>query len=165
MSDSITIRAARPDELDDVAELMVEAYAEFAAQMSPDAWSTFAVDIANVRGRADDAEVLVAEDDGRLVGTISMYAQWRGAQEGTAALRLLAVPPGDRGEGIGRALMEHGMDQARRAGKRRVALTTMAEMGFMRELATKLGYEREPALDHEPAPGLHAQGWAVDLDG
>lgn len=157
------IRIADDSELDKVAELMVDAYAEYAAMMSPDAWSSFAVDIANVRGRSSDADILVAERDGEIVGTVSQYGQWRGAQEGTSALRMLAVPPSERGGGVGRSLMEHAIDRARDANKQRVALTTMEEMEFMRELATKLGFQREPALDHQPAPGVRARGWALEL--
>ena len=165
MSEDVTIRGADDGELDDVASLIVEAFAEYAARMSPDAWSSFAVDIANVRGRAGDARVWVAERGGRLVGTVTQYSEWRGAQPGTMALRLLAVPPGDRSSGVGRALMEHCIAQARAGGKQRVALTTMSEMMFVRDLAAKLGFERQPALDHEPAPGVRAQGWALELGG
>ena len=160
----IAIRSAREDELDRVAEVIVEAYAEYAAKMSPDAWSSFAVDIANVRGRVSDADILIDERDGAIVGTISHYGRWRGDQSGTSALRLLAVPPSDQGEGVGRALMEHCIESARKAGKHRIALTTMEEMEFMRDLAVKLGFEREPELDHEPAPGVRARGYSLRLD-
>ena len=160
----VVIRSAREDELDKVAEVIVDAYAEYAAKMSPDAWSSFAVDIANVRGRASDADILIAERSGTIVGTISHYAQWRGSQQGTSALRLLAVPPSDQGEGVGRALMEHCIQSARDAGKRRIALTTVEEMEFMRDLALKLGFERQPELDHEPAPGVRARGYSLELD-
>jgi predicted N-acetyltransferase YhbS len=140
---AIDIRSAREDELDKVAEVIIDAYAEYAAKMSPDAWSSFAVDIANVRGRASDAEILIAEREGSIVGTVSHYAQWRGAQRDTSALRLLAVPPSEQGEGVGRALMAYCIESARGAGKRRVALTTVEEMEFMRDLALKMGFERE----------------------
>ena len=161
MSSEIVIRRAEDRELDEVAALIVDAYGEYAAKMSPDAWSSFAVDIANVRGRATDAEVLVAERDGRLVGTITQYGNWRGAQAGTMAVRLLAVPPSERSSGVGRALMEVCIESARSSGKERLALTTMDEMESVRELAVKLGFEREPTLDHEPAPGVRARGWAL----
>jgi GNAT superfamily N-acetyltransferase len=164
MTAGIVIRRAEEHELDEVAALIVQAYGEYAAKMSPDAWSSFAVDIANVRGRASDAETLVAERDGRLVGTITQYGDWRGAQAGTTAVRLLAVPPPDQGSGVGRALMEHCMEAARTSGKERIALTAMDEMESVRELASKLGFEREPTLDHEPAPGVRARGWAYRFD-
>ena len=160
-----SIRTAREDEFDTIASLIVDAYAEYAARMSPDAWSTFANEIANVRGRSGDAELLVAELDGRVVGSVTMFSGWRGAQEGTAGVRLLAVLPESRGSGVGRALMEACIERARANGKSRLILTTTQEMGVLRDLTERMGFEREPALDHEPAPGVRYQGYALRLDG
>lgn len=160
----VHIRKVRDEELDIVASLTVDAYGEYAAKMSPDAWSLFAVDIANVRGRLVDAEILVAERDGRLVGSMTRYPQWRGAQEATVAVRLLAVPPEERGSGIGRALMQYAIDRAREEGKSRVILTTTPDMTSARELYERLGFRREPGLDHMPAPGVHAQGYSLEFD-
>ncbi|HWB72576.1 MAG TPA: GNAT family N-acetyltransferase [Egibacteraceae bacterium] len=163
MSD-IAIRPARDDELDDVAALIVDAYAEYAARMSPDAWSSFAQNIADVRGRMPDAELLVAERDGRLVGSVTMFTDWRGAQEGTIGVRLLSVIPSERGSGVGRALMERCIERAREMGKRKVVLTTTQEMDTARDLYDKLGFVREPDLDHEPAPGVRYEGYGLKLD-
>lgn len=160
----VEIREARDDELDIVASLAVDAYAEFAQGMSPDAWSQFAQNIANVRGRLHDAEVLVAIRDGKIVGTVTLYTEWRGAQAGSYGMRLLAVPPPERGQGVGQALMEHCIDRARADGKDRVVLTVTVEMESARELTERLGFRREPALDHEPAPGVRVEGYALHLD-
>lgn len=159
----LRIRQPNTDEVDIVASLTVDAYAEFAAHMSPDAWSAFAHDIANVRARMADAEVLVAERDGRLVGTLTRYPNWRGAQEGTASLRALAVPPEERDQGVERQLMEHAIEASRAEGKRRVVITITPEMTATRELCTALGFVREPSLDHMPAPGVHSEGYALAL--
>jgi GNAT superfamily N-acetyltransferase len=131
--------------------------------MSPDAWSSFANEIANVRGRMGDAELLVAEQDGVLVGSVTMFSSWRGAQAGTTGVRLLAVPPEKRGGGVGRALMEACVVRARDAGKQRVIMTTTQEMAAIRDLTESMGFVREPALDHEPAPGVRYQGYALEL--
>ena len=163
MSD-VTIREAADDELDTVSSLIVDAYAEYAAQMSPDAWSSFANEIANVRGRMGDATLLVAEQDGNIVGSVTVFSGWRGAQEGTAGVRLLSVPPDKRGGGVGRALMEGSIQRAREAGKHRIVLTTTQEMAAIRELTESMGFVREPALDHEPAPGVRYQGYALEID-
>lgn len=160
----LRIREVREDEHHVVASVTVDAYGEYAARMSPDAWSSFAVDIANVRGRLVDAEILVAERDGEIVGSVTRYPRWRGAQEDSAAVRLLAVPPAERGCGIGRALMQEAIDRTRAEGKRRVILTTTTEMTSARELYERLGFRREPSLDHMPAPGVHAQGYSLDLE-
>jgi GNAT superfamily N-acetyltransferase len=164
MSGEITIRQAGEEELDEVAALAVEAYAEYAAQMSPDAWSAFAHQIGNVRGRATDGEQLVALRDGRLVGTVTLFLPWKGAQEDSYGVRLLAVPPSERGTGVGRALMEYCIDRARREGKDRVVLTVTQEMESARDLYERLGFVRDPTLDHEPAPGVRALGYAYKPD-
>jgi GNAT superfamily N-acetyltransferase len=159
----VTIRRAADDELDVVASLIVDAYAEFAATMAPDAWSMFAQDIANVYGRLTDSEIVVAARGDRIVGSITMYRDWRGAQEGTLALRLLAVPPAERGSGVGSALMDWAVQQARADGKRRVVMTAMQQMDAMRDIAAKMGFERAQELDHEPAPGVRMEGYSLAI--
>ena len=163
MSEELTIRDASEEEIDIVASLTVDAYAEYAARMSPDAWSMFAQEIGNVRGRMSDADIIVAERDGALVGAVSVFRAWRGAQEGSVGVRLLAVPPQERGSGIGRALMTHCIGRAREMGAKRIALSTTQEMDAARDLYERLGFKRDAALDHERAPGVHIQGWTLDL--
>ncbi len=162
--EGVVIRSARDDELDIVASLTVDAYAEYAAAMSPDAWSMYAQDIANVRGRQGDGRIVVAERGGALVGSVTFFTDWRGVQAGAAGIRLLAVPPSERGSGIGRALMEHCIAEARAAGKRRVVMTATQEMESMRELTASMGFRPNAELDHEPAPGVRVQGYELALD-
>lgn len=161
----LSIRHAGDGELDIVASLIVDAYAEFAASMAPDAWSMFAQDIANVYGRLSDGQILVAERDGAIVGTMTVFRDWRGAQPGTMALRLLAVPPTERNSGVGSALMEWAVEEARSAGKSRVVLTAMQVMDTVRDMAQKMGFVRAPELDHEPAPGVRVEGYSLALEG
>jgi len=164
MGGEIRIRAARDDELDTVAALTVEAYAQYAATMAPDAWSMFAQGIANVRARTTDGRLLVAERDGALAGAVTVFLDWRGAQSDAASVSLLAVPPQFRGEGIGRALMAHCVAWAREEGKRRVVITVTQEMEVARDLTESMGFTRAPELDHEPAPGVRLLGYALQLD-
>ena len=148
-----------------MASLIVDAYAELAASMSPDAWSMFAQDIANVHGRRSDGEVVVAVDDqDKVVGTVTMFREWRGAQKGVMALRLLAVPPENRNEGVGKALMAWTVEEARDLEKSRVVLTVMKMMDAMRDIVQREGFTRLPELDHEPAPGVRAEGFGLDLE-
>jgi GNAT superfamily N-acetyltransferase len=161
----LEIRHAQDDELDIVASLAVDAYAQYAEGMSPDAWSQFAQNIANVRGRLHDADVLVAVRGSHIVGTVTLYTDWRGAQTDSYGIRLLAVPPPERGKGVGRALMEHCIAEARARGKSRVVLTTTIEMESARDLYERLGFQRDRSLDHEPAPGVRVEGYALQLDG
>ena len=59
--------------------------------------------------------------------------------------------------------MEACIARARETGKRRVVLTTTQEMSVVRELTESMGFVREPALDHEPAPGVRNEGYALDV--
>jgi ribosomal protein S18 acetylase RimI-like enzyme len=59
--------------------------------------------------------------------------------------------------------MEECIERARRDGLDRVVLTAVPEMESARDLYEKLGFVREPALDHEPAPGVRAEGFALKL--
>jgi len=161
----VRIRAARDEELDAVAALTVEAYAQYAATMAPDAWSMFAQGIANVRARTTDGQLLVAEENGALAGAVTVYLDWRGAQSDAAAVQLLAVHPDLRGAGIGRALMHECVERARAAGKDRVVLTVTQEMEVARDLTESMGFERAPELDHEPAPGVRLLGYALRVEG
>lgn len=163
-TEDLSIREARDEELDTVAAVLVDAYAEYAARMSPDAWASFAQEIGNVRGRRLEADVIVAERHGRLVGSVTVFSHHRGVPGGTVGVRLLAVSPGERGTGVGRALMEYAIQRAREEGQQRVVLTTSQEMESARDLYEKLGFVREPSLDHEPAPGLRLEGYALDLN-
>lgn len=160
---AVVVREAQDAELDVVAALIVDAYSELAARMAPDAWSSFAQDIANVRGRRIDADVVVAERGGRIVGTATRSRGWRGAQHDASAVRVLAVAPGERGTGVGRALMEYCIASARREGKHRVVATITDDMADVRDFYDRLGFHREPTLDHEPAPGVRATGYALQL--
>lgn len=162
MSD-LEIRHAREDELDIVASLSVDAYAEFAAGMSPDAWSQFAQQIANSRAQLVDGEILVAVRGGCIVGAVTLFTHWRGAQSDSYGVRMLSVPPAERGTGVGKALMRHCIERARHDGRSRVVLTVIPEMEHARDFHEKLGFTRETSLDHVPAPGIRAMGYALRL--
>lgn len=163
MDSELTIRPARDDETDHVAALLVDAYAEYAVHMSPDAWSLFAQDIGNVRGRRLEADVLVAERGGRIVGSVTVFSRNTGVTDDTVGVRLLAVRPDDRHTGIGSALVAHCVERARAEKQRRVIMTMTQAMDQARDVAERAGFVRESALDHEPAPGVRFLGYALTL--
>jgi hypothetical protein len=42
-------------------------------------------------------------------------------------------------------------------------LTATQEMAVMRELTERMGFSRAPELDHEPAPGVRVEGYALNV--
>jgi GNAT superfamily N-acetyltransferase len=154
----VTVRDARPDERDAVAALTWRAYAELATVMAPSAWA--ALEGATRSGLASDAgaERIVAERDGTLVGSVFLFPPATDAYSGLTRpgelpeLRLLAVAPELRGQGIGRLLVDECARRARRAGAPALALHTSASMRAAIRLYEQMGFVRVPAHDFQP-PG------------
>ena len=159
----LEIRHPREDEYDKVASMKVDAFAEFAAGMSPDAWAQFAQRIADVNTKDSTGELLVAIRDGRIVGAITLYSHSDDLHPGAYTIKGLAVPPSDRGTGVGSALLAWCMERARADGRARLVATTTPEMEDAIQLYTKHGFVRDPSLDEKPAPGVVASGYAVEL--
>ena len=166
----VQIREARTArEVEAAGRVTVAANAEFAPSDPTDAfvptWKRYLASMADAAGRAaDGGVVLVAVEDGRVVGTATLYLddgseQWR---PGDAMFRFLAVDPAARGRGVGRALFDACLARARAAGKRRMALHTTEWMATARAMYERAGFSREPEGDIR-LPGLHILAYAADL--
>jgi len=68
---------------------------------------------------------LVAEEDGAVAGCCALEIIWSDLAE----IKSLAVAPGQKGKGLGRALVDAAMEQARQLGVPRVFALTL-EPGF-----------------------------------
>jgi predicted N-acetyltransferase YhbS len=81
-------------------------------------------------------------DDGRIAGTVRLWAVSAGGDRPALLLGPLAVRPDSRNRGIGSALMRHALESARRLGHRAVLLVGDAayygRFGFSAERTGKL---------------------------
>lgn len=144
--DIITARPARPDELDEVRDLLRVAYAGYAAMWPEQVWDTYLADLLDV----DGATTLVASLDGRIVGTIRLYhpATARVPVPPTwAYMRAAAVLPAARGRGIARQLMAACAHRAQHAGAAALGLHTASFMTGTLRLCELFGYRRVPEWD------------------
>jgi ribosomal protein S18 acetylase RimI-like enzyme len=103
----------------------------------------------NVRARGD---VLVAHaGDGHLLGSVVVVPASspanRFAASGEVELHLLAVHPDQQGRGIGSALVDAAIAQARDRGATRILLWTQPSMAAAQSLYLKHGFVRVPSLD------------------
>jgi ribosomal protein S18 acetylase RimI-like enzyme len=145
----LEIRDARPEEYDDAGRVTALAYREF---VGPDdaAWREYLERIADVASRAPVAHVLVAVDDGRIVGSATVEVEQRIEDEDPplardeVSVRMLGVDPQARRRGIARALLAEVETIARRSGRSRITLGTTARMHAARSMYERLGYRRLP---------------------
>ncbi len=145
----LRIREFRPQDAEAVGQLTLAAY---------DAYGTIGGEyrayLADPRRRVGAcAALLVAELDGKVVGTVTFVVPgdeaWEGPKPppGDASFRVLAVAPEAEGSGAGRALVTRCLEVARELGRHRIFIVSMAWMTRAHALYEKLGFERRPDLD------------------
>jgi ribosomal protein S18 acetylase RimI-like enzyme len=166
---SVIVRDARVEERDGIAELTRAAYAEYAAVMAPAAWAGLANAIETALSTSEPVERIVAELDGRLVGSVMLYSAASDAYAGLIAranlpeVRMLAVAADARGLGIGDALMQECVLRARRAGAAQLGLHTSASMRAAIQLYERMGFLRAPEFDFRPDGAELVTAYRLDL--
>ncbi|HEU4811601.1 MAG TPA: GNAT family N-acetyltransferase [Nocardioides sp.] len=158
------LRRARPADLDAAGEVTVAAYADFT--LGPD--DPYVARLRDAATRDREAELWVAEDDGEILGSVTVCppgSPWRelaGPHEGE--FRMLSVAPGARGRGVGEALARLAIEQARAQGASAVVLSSLEEMAGAHRLYGRLGFSRAPDRDWAPVPGVSLIAFHLPLD-
>ncbi len=162
------IRDAREDELAEVGDIRVGAYLADGF-LSPD--SGYAPRLREL-GTDGLGHVLVAvreqqADAGCLLGTVMLQCWPDGGQvvrgPGEGEIRALAVRPGARGTGLGRALVAAVIARASREGVRHLLLLTQPEMKAAHHLYEEAGFVRWPERDWSPEPGVALLAYGMIL--
>jgi GNAT superfamily N-acetyltransferase len=156
----LVIRPARPEEHAAVGELVVGAY-RAGGHLRRD--EGYGVHLADVAGRADEHPVLVAERDGLLVGTVTICPPGtphsKDARPDEVEFRYLGVAREAWGTGVADALVAACDDWAREHGAAALVLSAIDWNDAATRLYERLGFDRAPERDREPAPGILLQVW------
>ena len=150
------IRPVRADEVDRLGQLTVAAY---LALTGGDLDDDYRAELADVAGRAADAEVLVAvDDDGALLGGVTYIPGPRGyapfLRPGEAGIRTLAVAVEAQGRGVGTALVQACTARAAAGGFSALCLQTTAGMAAAQQIYQRAGFRRAPERDQWLRPDL-----------
>lgn len=151
----IEIRDVTAAEYESVGELTVRTY---VGGGFVEGGSVYAERLRDTAIRVDQGRVLVAVNDDRVVGSVTI-ARPGGpladvANEDEIEFRMLAVAPDARGSGSGTALVRAVLDYARGCGARSVVLSTRPEMVDARRIYDRNGFVPVPERDWEPMPGM-----------
>jgi ribosomal protein S18 acetylase RimI-like enzyme len=144
----IEIRDAEPREYEAVGRVTADAYREFLPAANSD-WHEYVDHIADVAGRADRTQILIAVEDGLILGSATLELDGRVEPDddgplkpNEAHIRMLGVAPPARGRGIAKMLMAECESRARASGRTLMTLHTTHLMKAAQSMYESLGYER-----------------------
>lgn len=149
MTATFEIQPANTEEELEVIAALFEAY---AASLSVDLdYQDFGAELASLPGKyapPRGALLLARDASGRPLGCVGLRPI---AIAGVCEMKRLFLAPEARGLGVGRALAEAVVEEARRIGYRELRLDTLATMTAARGLYRQLGFV-EIAPYYAPTP-------------
>ena len=137
---------------------LFDGYRQFYGQPSDPA---LAKGFLEERLRADESVIYVAEGPAGFLGFVQLYPSfWSVAACRSWILNDLYVLPGERGSGIGRALIDRARAHAEATAAGGLDLTTQRDNVAAQRLYESAGWKRDDefyhydlALSRKPAPG------------
>lgn len=148
---TLQIRLLQPnDDAAAVGALVQAAYLGLPGYPRDDEYDQMLADVA---GRVADSVVIVADDDGRIVGSLTFLPDPHGPHveiddPEAAGFRYFGVDPAVQGRGVGQAMVQWCIDEARRLGLRRLRLHTLESMPAAQRLYERMGFVRDTQFDH-----------------
>jgi ribosomal protein S18 acetylase RimI-like enzyme len=149
----VVVREARPEDDGVVGEILVSGYLTRYAQKMPEVVLTERrkAELRDVASKRKEALVLVAELDGKVVGTVAIWAPGAAASEAwlpnACDLRHLAFDPAVQGRGLSKPLLDEAERRAREMDAKYVCLHVRRGNKGVASLYMKRGYVRAPEGD------------------
>ncbi|QOG17460.1 MULTISPECIES: GNAT family N-acetyltransferase [Bradyrhizobium] len=125
-----------------IVRVALAAFAEFEPHFSD--WPLFNANVAKMPGLAQTGEIIVAEDDGRIVGAVAYIGPKAKKpaffDPAWPVIRMLVVDPAARGKGVGRQLTEECLRRAERDQAQVIALHTTPIMTVALPMYLRMGF-------------------------
>jgi predicted N-acetyltransferase YhbS len=163
------IREARPEDDEQIGALLVEAFVTSYAREMPEVVVTEKrkKDLRDIVTKRQRACVLVAEDHGRLVGTVTLFPPGAETSEAwlpnAADLRHLAIDLRMRGQGVANALLDETERKAREWGCEGICLHVRRGAHGVARVYQKRGYRRSAAGDLDRLPEIFLEAYFLPL--
>ena len=168
---SLLIRVAEPCEYAEAGRVTAEAYRIDDLLRRADGLidTAYQAELSDAGRRAGEAELLVAVENGNVLGTVTWCpptSPWRelATEQDQAEFRMLSVAATGRRRGVGRALVTACLQRARTERMREVLLSSLPQMPAAHALVREFGFVRAPELDHSPKPHVHLWAFRLALD-
>ncbi|MBT2654932.1 GNAT family N-acetyltransferase [Bacillus sp. ISL-18] len=165
------IRDAVVKELPLIREQRIHAYEIHANSIPEGHWGALKQAISSDADANPDIERIVAELDGKIVGSVVLYPAKIDAYGGNVEnldypeIRMLAVAPEAQGKGIATALISECIARAKAKSFQSIGLHTGEFMIGAMRLYERLGFERIPQHDFQPAnDGIIVKAYRLSLD-
>ncbi|NHM32869.1 GNAT family N-acetyltransferase [Neobacillus terrae] len=164
------IRNARENELTFIREQRVHSYKEHSKNLPLEHWEALKKAISSEADIQPGVELIVAEWEGKVTGSVALFPAETDAYEGAVELldypeiRMLAVSPDTRGRGVATALVSECIRRAKAQGCTAIGLHTGQFMEMAIHLYERIGFERQPEFDFEPAnDGIIVRAYKLEL--
>ncbi|ASA23259.1 GNAT family N-acetyltransferase [Paenibacillus donghaensis] len=155
MSDSsqVIIREAADSDREAIAAVLLEAYGQYSAFMPEAAWVEYRNSILeSVNGEAPAGRI-IAEIGNQIVGSVLLFLSSEAAYGKpelgiqSPIIRLLAVSPGARGQGVAERLIAEAAVRSAKLGAATLNLHTSDMMSAAVRLYERLGFQRAYETD------------------
>jgi ribosomal protein S18 acetylase RimI-like enzyme len=147
---SAIARDALEKEFDTIASLAVAAYSEYSHFLTPHNWNVMRTNLSDVVEMAKRGRFIVAERGREIVGSVVYccpgMSDTRLFQPEWASVRLLAVLPQYRSQGIGQLLSLECIRRAKQDKAEIIALHTSELMVAAQRMYEKLGFKQDIEL-------------------
>ncbi|MBB6731661.1 GNAT family N-acetyltransferase [Cohnella zeiphila] len=152
MGAEVTIRDAEDTDRERIREVLLAAYEQYSRELPEERWREYRDNIARSVDTSGATGWLVAEREGRIVGSATLFsssivAYGHDMEIESPIIRLLAVSPEARGQGVATALLREAARRAKEAGAETLHLHTSDMMASAVRLYERLGFVRATDKD------------------
>jgi putative acetyltransferase len=141
MDSTVFIREIKKEDNPHLAQLIRDVFDEHGAPHHGTVYSDLATDDLNALFSKSRSVLFVAEIDNRIYGCCGIYPT-DGLDNDTAELVKFYLNPAYRSKGIGRALMEKCIEEAKSLGYKRLYIESMPQFAKAVKMYEKQGFRR-----------------------